>query len=291
MSATTNPFRPVLNARLFRRNLATTLVLCITTIFAAFAISFLFYLIWYVAQQGIQFLNVDFFTQDPAPIGGLGGGVRTAIVGSTLMVGEASLIGIPLGLFTGIYLAEFGSGYVASTIRFLVDMLTGIPSIIFGLFIWVLVVAPTRSFSGTAGALALAIIMIPTVARATEEVLRLVPKDLREGSVALGATKSRTIARVVLPAATSGIVTGVFLAIARVAGETAPLLLTALGSPFFNTDLSLPMDALPLRIFIFAVSPYQEQVRQAYTGSFVLMLLVILALFTIRWATGGFKHR
>ncbi len=290
MSATTNPFRPAFNPRLFGRNFGTILVFIICAASALFAIAFLFYLIFYVAQQGIQFLNFDFFTQDPASIGGKGGGVRSAIVGSLLIVGLASLIGIPLGLFTGIYLAEFGRGTVASAVRLMVDMLTGIPSIIFGLFIWVLVVAPTQSFSGMAGAFALSILMIPTVTRATEEVLRLVPEDLREASAALGATKSHTIVRVVLPTAISGIVTGVFLATARVAGETAPLLLTALGNQFFNGDLSSPMDALPLRIFYFTTSPYQEQVRQAYTGSFVLMFLVILASLAIRWATGGFKR-
>ncbi len=291
MSTTTSPFRPAFNARLFSRNVATILVFVVCAASALFAIAFLFYLMFYVAQQGIQFLNFDFFTQDPTSIGGEGGGVRSAIVGSLFIVGLASLIGIPLGLFTGIYLAEFGRGRLASTIRFMVDMLTGIPSIIFGLFIWVLVVAPTRSFSGLSGSLALAIIMIPTVTRATEEVLRLVPEELREASAALGATQSHTIARVVLPTAISGIVTGIFLAIARVAGETAPLLLTALGNQFFNDDLSRPMDALPLRIFYFTTSPYEVQVRQAFTGSFVLMFLVILASLAIRWATGGFKRR
>jgi phosphate transport system permease protein len=291
MSTTTNPFRPAVSPHLFSRNLATILVLCITTIFAFLAMSFLFYLIFYLAQQGIQYLSLDFITQDPQPIGGFGGGVRNAIVGSVIVVAVASLIGIPLGLFTGIYLAEFKRGPLSSTVRFMVDMLTGIPSIIFGLFIWALVVAPTRSFSGLAGGLALSVIMIPTVTRATEEVLRLVPKDLREASAALGATKSRTIMRVVLPSTISGIMTGIFLAIARVTGETAPLLLTAFGNPFYNADPTLPIATLPQTIFEFAKSPYDEQIHQAYTGSFVLMVLVILALLAIRWATGGFKRR
>jgi phosphate transport system permease protein len=291
MSTTTNPFRPALNAPLFRRNLTTILALCITAIFALLAIFFLLYLIWYVVQEGSRFLSFDFFTLDPSPIGEAGGGVRPAIVGSLLIVGQAALIGIPLGLFTGIYLAEFGRGSVASAIRFMVDMLTGLPSIIFGLFIWILIVASKHSYSGNAAAYALAILMVPTVTRTTEEVLRLVPQELREASTALGATKARTIVRVVLPSALSGIATGVFLAIARVAGETAPLLLTALGNNFFNDDLSRPMDALPLRIFIFAKNPYPEQARQAFTGSLVLMVLVILASLAIRWATGGFKRR
>jgi phosphate transport system permease protein len=168
-------------------------------------------------------------------------------------------------------------------------MLTGIPTIIFGLFIWVLIVVPSHSFSGLAGGLALGIIMIPTVARATEEVLRLVPKELREASIALGATESRTIFRVVVPAAISGIITGVMLALARVAGETAPLLMTAFGSQFFNVDILRPMAALPLQVFNYTLSPYDAQINQAYAGSFVLMLLVILTSLAVRWATGGFK--
>jgi phosphate transport system permease protein len=286
-----NPFQPRAGVHTLSRQIANFLTVIVTAIFATLAAAFLLYLIWYVLLQGIAYLNLDFFTKPPAPIGGEGGGVVTAIVGSVLVVGLASLLGIPLGIFTGVYLAEIGRGSFASSIRFLVDMLTGIPSIIFGLFIWVLVVVPSRSFSGIAGALALAMIMIPTVTRTTEDVLRLVPHELREASAALGATPSRTIARVVLPAARSGIVTGIFLAIARVAGETAPLLMTAFGSPFFNTNLARPIDMLPLRIFNFTLSPYQSQIQQAYTGSLLLMLLVILASLAIRWATGGFRRR
>lgn len=288
---TANPFQPQSSFHLFRRQVASILAVGITGLFATLAVAFLLYLIWYVAQQGAAYLNLDFFTQTPAPIGGEGGGVVTAIVGSLLVVGLASLIGVPLGLLTGIYLAEFGRGSFAASLRFLVDTLTGIPSIIFGLFIWILVVVPTRSFSGIAGAFALAIIMIPTVTRTTEDVLRLVPQELREASAALGATSSRTVVQVVLPAARNGIVTGIFLAIARVAGETAPLLMTALGTPFFNTNLARPIDMLPLRIFNFTLSPYPTQIQQAYTGSLVLMLLVILASLAIRWAMGGFRRQ
>jgi phosphate transport system permease protein len=292
MSQTTaNPFQPPRNVLALRREIATILVVVVSGIFAGLAVAFLFYLIGYVTLQGSAYLNLDFFTQTPAPIGGTGGGVVTAIVGSVLVVALASVIGIPLGLFTGIYLSEIGRGAFANSIRFLVDMLTGIPSIIFGLFIWILVVVPSHSFSGIAGALALAIIMIPTVTRTSEEVLRLVPHELREASAALGATPSHTILRVVLPAARNGIVTGIFLAIARVAGETAPLLMTAFGTVFFNTNLARPIDLLPLRIFNFTLSPYDTQIHQAYTGSFVLMLLVILASLAIRLATGGFRRQ
>lgn len=274
-----------------RRQVAGVLAVVVTTLFAAAAIAFLTYLIVYVARQGLRFLNLDFFTQPPAALGETGGGVQPAIIGSLIIVGLASLVGIPLGLFAGIYLSEFGRGWLASVLRFLVETLTGIPTIIFGLFIWVLIVVPSHSFSGLAGGLALGIIVIPTVARATEEVLRLVPRELREASIALGATESRTIFRVVVPAAMSGIITGIMLALARVAGETAPLLMTAFGSQFFNVDFTRPMAALPLQVFNYTLSPYDAQINQAYAGSFVLMMLVIVTSLAVRWATGGFRVR
>lgn len=286
---TSELFAPPKGSLHVRRQIASSAAMTIAALCATAAISFLVYLILYVGRQGLRFLNLDFFTQPPAALGETGGGVQPAIVGSVILVGLASLVGIPLGLFTGIYLSEFGRGWLASVLRFLVDMLTGIPTIIFGLFIWVLIVVPAHSFSGFAGGLALGIIMIPTVARATEEVLRLVPKELREASIALGATESQTIFRVVIPAAISGIVTGVMLALARVAGETAPLLMTAFGSQFFNVDIFRPMAALPLQVFNYTLSPYDTQINQAYAGSFVLMLLVIITSLAVRWATGGFK--
>lgn len=284
-------FRPARGTLHLRRQAANLVAVALTALFAALAVAFLLYLVLYVARAGSQYINIAFFTQRPVAEGETGGGVAPAIIGSALMVGLAALIGIPLGMATGIYLAEFGRGRLAGTVRFMVDMLTGIPTIIFGLFIWVLVVVPSHSFSGLAGGAALSIIMIPTVARATEEVLRLVPKELREASAALGATESRTILRVVLPAAKSGIMTGIMLAIARVAGETAPLLMTALGTNFFNTNIFRPMDALPLRVFVFTLSPYDTEINHAYAGAFVLMLLVILTSLAVRWATGGFNVR
>ncbi len=214
-----------------------------------------------------------------------------AVQGTLILLGLAALFGIPLGLFTGIYLSEFGRGRFANAVRFLVDMLTGVPTIIFGLFAWVFIVVPQQTFSGLAGGVALGIIVIPIVARTTEDVLRLVPHELREASLALGATEARTIVRVVLPAALSGIITGILLALARVAGETAPLLMTAFGTTFWNTDITQPMDALTLRVFVFTESPYQVQINQAYAGAFVLIMLILLASFAVRWATGGFRRR
>jgi phosphate transport system permease protein len=257
----------------------------------ALAVIVLLYLLLYVLRAGLPFINWDLFTKIPTPNGEAGGGLGPSIQGSLILVGLASLFGVPLGLFTGIYLSEFGRGPIATGVRFLVDVLTGVPTIIFGLFAWIYIVVPQQSFSGLAGGVALGIIMIPIVARTSEEVLRLVPKELREASLALGATETRTILLVVIPAARNGIITGIVLAMARVAGETAPLLMTAFGNPFFNTDITQPMDALPLRIFNFAESPYQGQINQSFAGSLVLIVLILLTSFAIRWATGGFKKR
>ncbi|MFL5695691.1 MAG: phosphate ABC transporter permease PstA [Ktedonobacteraceae bacterium] len=288
---TANPFQPPPSALLIRRHISNALLIMLSTFFALFAVGVLFYLILYILRQGIPYLNLDFFTKPPAPNGEPGGGMGPAVQGTLILVGLAALLGVPLGLFTAIYLAEFGRGRLANAVRFIVDLLNGVPTIIFGLFAWVLIVVPQQTFSGLSGGVALGIIMIPIVARTSEDVLRLVPGELREASLALGATETRTILRVVLPAARGGIITGIVLAMARVAGETAPLLMTAFGSTFWNTDITQPMDALPLRIFNFTLSPYQVQINQAYAGSFVLILLILLASFAVRWFTGGFKRK
>ena len=279
-----------------QRKVATYVAIVATTVFASAAILFLGYFIFYIAREGIQYITPGFFTEEP-PLSNSGtGGIVTALEGSLVMLIIASLIGIPLGMAVGIYLSEFGRGRLAGVVRFLVDILTGLPTIIFGLFIWVLIVAPTRTFSGLAGGLALCIIMIPTVARATEEILRLVPGSLREASIALGGTESRTILSVVVPAARSGIITGILLALARVAGETAPLLMTGFGNNFFIPVDQLniantPLDAVPLRIFIFTLSPFPVQQHQAFGAAFIFLALVIVTSLLVRLATGGFKER
>jgi phosphate transport system permease protein len=285
-----NPFQAPRTAHNARRRASSIAIVVLSLLATAFAVAVLLYLLLYVLRAGIPYINLDLFTKIPTPNGEPGGGLGPSIQGSLILVGLASLFGIPLGLSTGIYLSEFGHGAIAMGVRFLVDVLAGIPTIIFGLFAWILIVVPQQSFSGLSGGVALGIIMIPIVARTSEEVLRLVPKELREASLALGATESRTILRVVIPAASSGIVTGVVLAMARVAGETAPLLMTAFGNPFFSADITRPIDALPLRIFNFAESPYQAQINQAYAGSLVLIVLILITSFAIRWATGGFKR-
>jgi phosphate transport system permease protein len=285
-----NPFQAPRTAHNARRRASNIAIIILSLLTTAFAVIVLLYLLLYVLRAGLPYINLDLFTKIPTPNGEPGGGLGPAIQGSLILVGLASLFGVPLGLFTGIYLSEFGRGAIAMGVRFLVDVLTGIPTIIFGLFAWIFIVVPQQTFSGLAGGVALGIIMIPIVARTSEEVLHLVPKELREASLALGATESRTILRVVVPAASSGIITGIVLAMARVAGETAPLLMTAFGTQFFNSDITQPMDALPLRIFNFAESPYQAQINQAYAGSLVLIVLILLTSFAIRWATGGFKR-
>jgi len=286
-----NPFQAPRTAHNIRRRASNIVIIVLSFLATAFAVIVLLFLLLYVLRAGLPYINLDLFTKIPAPNGEPGGGLGPAIQGSLILVGLASLFGVPLGLFTGIYLSEFGRGAIAMGVRFLVDVLTGVPTIIFGLFAWIFIVVPQQTFSGLAGGVALGIIMIPIVARTTEEVLRLVPKELREASLALGATESRTILTVVIPAASSGIITGIVLAMARVAGETAPLLMTAFGNPFFNSDITQPMDALPLRIFNFAESPYQAQINQAYAGSLVLIVLILLTSFAIRWATGGFRRQ
>ena len=286
-----NPFQAPRTANNVRRLASNIAIVALSLLVTAFAVAVLLFLLLYVVRQGLPYINLDLFTKIPTPNGEPGGGLGPSIQGTLILVGLASLFGIPLGLFTGIYLSEFGRGAIAMVVRFLVDVLTGVPTIIFGLFAWILIVVPRQSFSGLSGGVALGIIMIPIVARTSEEVLRLVPKEMREASLALGASESRTILRVVIPAASSGIVTGIVLSMARVAGETAPLLMTAFGNPFFSTDITGPMDALPLRIFNFVYSPYQAQINQAYAGSLVLIVLILIASFAIRWATGGFKRR
>ncbi len=279
-----------------RRRVADVIAIVLTSVFAGAAIFFLGYFILFVASQGIRYINLDFFTQEPVAEGNTGGGISTALEGSLIMLTISSIIGIPLGMAVGVYLSEFGRGPVAGAVRFLVDMLTGLPTIVFGLLIWVLVVVPAHGPSGLAGGLALSIIMIPTVARATEEILRLVPGSIREASIALGGTESRTILRVVVPAARSGIITGILLALARVAGETAPLIMTAGGQNFFypfdQVNIAhTPLDSIPWRIFVFAGTATTTAHHQAYAAAFVLLFLVVVTSLLVRLATGGFKQR
>lgn len=226
--------------------------------------------------KGAGSLDWNFFTRSAVPLGESGGGFAHAIVGTLMIVGLACAIGVPVGIGAGIYLAEFGSGRFGWIVRFVADTLNGIPSIVIGIFAWTWIVRPTHRFSAFAGGVALACILAPIVARTTEEMVRLVPNSLREAALALGYQRWRTSLTVVARSALGGIVTGCMVAVARVAGETAPLLFTALGNQFFSTRLLEPMAALPLQVYVYAVGPYEEWHRQAWAGALVLILLVLI---------------
>jgi phosphate transport system permease protein len=243
---------------------------------AALAILPLAAILGMLLVKGAGSLDWNFFTRSSVPLGETGGGFAHAIVGTLIIVGLACAIGVPVGIGAGIYLAEFGSRRVGWVVRFVADTLNGIPSIVIGIFAWTWIVRPAGHFSGAAGGLALACILAPIVARTTEEMVRLVPNSLREAALALGFPRWRTSLTVVVRSAAAGIVTGCLVAVARVAGETAPLLFTALGNQFFSTRLLEPMAALPLQVYVYAVGPYDEWHRQAWAGALVLILLVLI---------------
>ncbi len=240
--------------------------------------------LFFVVAKGAGSLNWAFFTEMPKPIGEAGGGMRNAIVGTLMMCGMGALFAIPVGVMSGVYIVESRSR-LAPIVRFAADALNGVPSIVIGLFVYVIAVVPFKQFSALAGGLALGIMMIPLITRTTEELLRLVPASLREGALALGATRSRAVFSVVLPAALPGIVTGVVLALARIAGETAPLLFTALGNPYFSTSLHEPIASMTVVIYNYAASPYDDWHRQAWAGAFVLVALVLICSILARLAT------
>lgn len=237
----------------------------------------------YVLTNGVAALNLDFFTNLPKPLGEPGGGMANAIVGTLILIGLACLVGLPVGIGAGVYLSEFRATRLAGIVRFTTDVLTGVPSIVIGIFVYTFIVLLMRRFSAIAGGVALGIIMIPTVTRTTEEMLKLVPDSLREASLALGVSQWRTMWHVVLPTALRGIMTGVMLAIARVAGESAPLLFTAFGNRFWHSGLDQPIAALPLQIFAYAISPYKDWHSQAWAGAFVLIVLVLALNAAARW--------
>jgi phosphate transport system permease protein len=236
----------------------------------------LFSILLYVISKGAAGLSVRFFTSLPVPVGEPGGGMGNAVVGSLVLIGLASLFGLPIGILAGVYLAEVGRrGRLANAIRFIADVLSGLPSITIGVFVYVLVVISMRRFSALAGGIALAIVMVPTITRTTEELLRLVPDNLREASLALGVPAWRTTLFVVLRTAAPGIATGVMLAVARVAGETAPLLFTAFNNRFWSFAIDRPMASMPVQILTYATSPYKEWQDQAWTGALVLVVLIL----------------
>ncbi|HUO16060.1 MAG TPA: phosphate ABC transporter permease PstA [Verrucomicrobiae bacterium] len=237
----------------------------------------------YLVYRGIGSLNWAFFTQLPKPVGETGGGMANAIVGSILILGIASVIGVPFGIGAGIYLAEYGRNRFGSAIRFTADVLNGVPSIVIGIVAYAIVVLYQKHFSALAGGVALAIMMVPTISRTTEEMLLLVPQALREAAYGLGVPRWRTTLSIVLRTATSGVITGIMLAFARVAGETAPLLFTAFGNQYWNLQPGQPTAALPLQIYVYANSPYDDWHRLAWGGSFVLIILIVGAISAVRY--------
>ena len=245
---------------------------------------------FHIVKMGVSSLNLDFFIHIPKPTGETGGGMANGMAGSLIMIGMASLIGLPIGIFGAIYLAEYGGRRVSTAIRFAADVLSGTPSIITGMVAYTMLVVPMKGFSGLAGSVALAMIMIPIVLRTTEEQLKMVPGSLREASLALGVPLWRTSLKVTLRSAMSGVLTGILLAIARVSGETAPLLFTSLGNSFWSKKITEPMAAIPLQIFNFAISPYDDWHRLAWAGALVLVTVMFCLSLTARYF-GRSRHR
>jgi len=241
--------------------------------------------LFFVVSQGIQALNFEFFTAMPKPVGEPGGGMANSIVGTLILTGLGALFAVPVGILSGVYTSEYAGSRLASAVRFAADTLNGVPSIVIGVFVYGLAVLPFKQFNAIAGGLALGIMMIPIIARTTEELLLLVPNTMREGALALGATRARAVFSVVLPAALPGILTGVVLALARIAGETAPLLFTSFNNRFFTTDLTQPISSLTVQVYTYAISPYEDWHRQAWAGALVLVAIVLACSVLARLAT------
>jgi phosphate transport system permease protein len=268
--------------RTVENHLASALAILSTILVVAPLVAIFAYLLF----KGASSLNLAFFTKTPAPEGVAGGGMANAIVGSGILLLIASAIGVPIGIAAGIFLAEFGrGGKLANLVRFTADVLNGVPSIVMGIAIYALIVARAKHFSALAGGVALGIMMIPTVCRTTEEMLLMVPHAVREAALGLGVPNWRSVLSITLKTASPGIITGCMLAFARVAGETAPLLFTALGNSFMNANLNEPIEALPLQIYNYAISPYDDQHRLAWAGALVLIVLIVLAVSLVRFVT------
>lgn len=267
---------------LARRHAMSGVMMALTYAAAVLATLPLLFILFHLISAGAGALTVDLFTQTPRPVGEAGGGLANAIVGTVILISVASVIGLPVGIGAGLYLAEQRGAPLATGVRFLADVLNGLPSIVMGIFAWEFLVRPFGNFSALAGGVALGAMMIPLVTRTTEEMIRLVPTALREAALALGYTRWRTSLAVVLRTALPGIVTGALVAIARIAGETAPLLFTALGNQFWSVALDEPIAALPLQIFTYAISPYDEWHEQAWAGALILIAMVLIISLVAR---------
>jgi phosphate transport system permease protein len=268
-----------------KRVIADKIATSITWLAAILVLAPLVAIFSYLVLRGIGSLDWAFFTQIPKPVGEQGGGMANAIIGSGIILG-IGVIGVPFGIGAGIYLAEYGRNRFGDIVRFTADVLNGVPSIVMGISAYALIVVPQKHFSAIAGGVALGIMMIPTITRATEEMLLMVPQSLREAGLGLGIPKWRTTLSIALRTANAGIVTGIMLAFARVAGETAPLLFTAFGNAFWNTDPRQPTAALPLQIFVYAISPFEEWHRKAWAGALVLVVLIVASVSLVRYVAG-----
>jgi phosphate transport system permease protein len=265
------------NARIIWRKAVNYVMLTLTGVAAFGVVSVLFLILGYLIWNGGTSLNLNFFTQLPKPVGETGGGMANAIVGSLKLLFLAAIMGLPFGLLAGVYLAEFGGKTFSFVVRYTTDLLNGVPSIVIGIFAYSLVVLPVKHFSALAGGVALAIMVIPITVRSTEEFLRAVPGSMREAAMALGASQWKTIVTVVLPAASGGILTGMLLALARVAGETAPLLFTAFSNRYWSQGWGQPIASLPVMIYTYAIAPYDDWHRQAWAAGLVLLGLVLVS--------------
>jgi phosphate transport system permease protein len=277
-------------SRTTRRKIINVVMLGLTAVATLVTVSVLFFVLGYLIVKGGSSINWAFLTRLPTPVGESGGGMANAIVGSAKLLLIAVLTGLPVGFMAGLYVSEFASRAMASGIRYAADLLNGVPSIVIGIFVYTLLVLPMKHFSTLAGGVALGIMMIPIMARSTEEFLRAVPGSLREASLALGATRAVTIARVVVPAAMRGIVTAAMLGLARVAGETAPLLFTALNNRFWSPGFNQPTSSLPVMIYTYALAPYEDWHNQAWAAGLVLLALVLLANIGARLLLGRRLH-
>jgi phosphate transport system permease protein len=267
------------------RRLRSTAVVWLSGLAVLLALVPLAMILFFVVARGVFSLNLAFFTHLPAPVGEAGGGMANSIVGTLMLIGFGALFAVPIGVVSGVYAAEFQGTRLATIVQFAADTLNGVPSIVIGVFVYGIAVLPVKQFSAFAGSLALGIMMIPIITRTTEELVKLVPISLREGALALGATRARATITVVMPAAAPGIITGVVLALARIAGETAPLLFTAFNNRFFSTSLTQPISSLTVQVFTYAISPYEEWHRQAWAGALVLVSLVLTCSILARLAT------
>jgi phosphate transport system permease protein len=277
-------------SRLMRRKAINSLITGGLTVLTALSVAILFVIVFNVLQNGVGAISLDFFTQAHRPAGVAGGGIWQAIAGTLEMLLVAALVSVPLGILIAVYLVEFAKGWLGAATRFAVDLLLQMPSIVIGIFVWAVLVRSVTGYSGIAGAIALMIIMTPIVIRSVEEILRLVPDLLREAGYALGLPRWRVITKIVIPTVLPGIVTGVILSLARAAGESAPLLLTALGNDFFNANLSQPMAAIPLQIYVYAQAPSADLNQKAWAATLVLIIVIAIFSATVRTVAGRTKY-